>query len=403
MPIRFDGHKGAGSLGAAGELRGYGTAPLDIVCFSHLRWDLVYQRPQHLLMRAARGNRVSVIEEPMFGAEMPHLKEELLDDGLMRVIPQLPEGTPLREQQLLLRRLVDSYLQEHGIRRFIAWYYTPLALRFAGHLRPELTVYDCMDDLGSFLGADRELPLLERSLLARSDVVFTGGYSLYRARRHEHANIHAFPSSIDAEHFASARARGTIEPVDQAGIPGPRFGFFGVIDERLDMELLAGVAEARPDWQFIMIGPVVKIDPATLPRLPNIHWLGRKDYAELPDYVAHWDVALMPFALNAATRFISPTKTLEYLAAGKQVVSTPITDVVTPYGKAGLVRIATGAGEFTAACQAALEAGPDAAWLAAVDSALKATSWDATWEQMAEQLEAALTRTQPEVPGSLDV
>src|SRR5690625_3390841 len=376
---------------------GSGAESLDIVCFSHLRWDLVYQRPQHLLTRAAHHNRVFVVEEPVFDAQLPRLQETPLGDRLVRVVPHLPPGTDGIQQTRYLRQLTDQLLQSQHISRFIAWYYTPLALRFSGHLKPEATIYDCMDDLAGFDGADPDLPALEQLLLARSDVVFTGGYSLYRARRQEHGNIHAFPSSIDAGHFATARRPGLAEPPDQAGIDGPRLGFFGVIDERLDRQLLADIATARPDWQFVMIGPVVKIAPQVLPQLPNIHWLGPKPYGDLPVYIAHWDVALMPFALNSATRFISPTKTLEYLAAGKQVVSTPVADVVTPYGKSGLVKIAADPERFIACCTEALAAPTDASWLAAVDSCLAATSWDETWQQMTELVSAAL---EPAVEGA---
>lgn len=379
---------------------GPGALAPDIVCFSHLRWDLVYQRPQHLLTRAARSSRVFVIEEPLHDAAHPVMEETQLPEGPVRVVPHLPPGTAGDSQAALLRELVDALLVRHGIRSFIAWYYTPLALRFTAHLRPELTVYDCMDDLAGFMGADPELPFMERALLSRSDVVFTGGYSLYRARRHEHRNIHPFPSSIDAEHFAAAREGRLPDPADQAGTGRPRLGYCGVIDERLDTELLAEVAGRQPDWQFIMVGPVVKIDPSVLPRLPNIHWLGRKSYADLPAFLAHWDVALMPFAMNSATRFISPTKTLEYLAAGRRVVSTPVPDVVTPYGKAGLVSIASDAAGFISRCREALAGGTDAAWLSSVDSCLKATSWDATWEQMMEQLGTALAKGQPAAGGS---
>ena len=182
-------------------------------------------------------------------------------------------------------------------------------------------------------------------MLARADLVFTGGQSLYEAKRGQHPRVFAFPSSVDAAHFARAR-RATDDPADQAAIPHPRLGFFGVIDERMDLDLLAAIADARPDWHLVIIGPVVKVDPASYRERANIHYLGKKDYQELPGYLAGWDVALLPFAINESTRFISPTKTPEYLAAGKPVVSTPIRDVVRPYGMRGLVHIAATADDF---------------------------------------------------------
>jgi UDP-galactopyranose mutase len=247
-------------------------------------------------------------------------------------------------------------------------------------------VWDCMDELMAFAEAPAELVEREEQLLRRADVVFTGGMSLYRAKADRHANVHAFPSSVDADHFRAARGD-LPEPPDQASIPHPRLGFFGVLDERMDTALMAEVADARPEWQLVVVGPVTKIDPATLPQRDNLHYLGPKAYDELPAYLAGWDVALMPFALNDATRFISPTKTLEYLAAGKPVVSTPVADVVEPYGERGLVRVAEDCAGFVDATEAALAHGLDEA---AVEAVLAETSWDRTWESMKAEVERVL-------------
>ncbi len=233
------------------------------------------------------------------------------------------------------------------------WYYTPMALPLGAALNPSAIVYDCMDQLSAFKGAPAGLLERERELLRQADVVFTGGHSLYQEKRQSHPNIHPFPSSVDVSHFAQARVAQP-EPTDQATIAGPRLGFFGVIDERMDLELLAGVARARPSWQLVILGPLAKIDSSDLPQAPNIHYLGSKSYSELPSYIAGWDVALLPFARNESTKFISPTKTPEYLAAGRPVVSTSIADVVTPYQALGLVRIADTADEFVRACEDAL-------------------------------------------------
>jgi UDP-galactopyranose mutase len=237
-----------------------------------------------------------------------------------------------------------------------------------------------MDELSAFKNAPPMLRALEADLMQRADLVFTGGRSLYEAKRHQHHNIHPFPSSVDVEHFRSARAM-TSEPPDQETIPHPRLGFFGVIDERMDLPLLTGVADARPDWQLVMLGPVVKIDAAMLPARANIHYLGGRSYRDLPQYIAGWDVALLPFARNDATRFISPTKTPEYMAAGKPVVSTSIADVVRPYGERGLVRIADDAASFVAACEMALHE-DGATRVRAFDRYLKRLSWDVTWGRM---------------------
>jgi UDP-galactopyranose mutase len=364
----------------------------DLVCFSHLRWQFVFQRPQHLMSRHARRRRVFFVEEPRFeDVPAPRLVPEGGDGNGVRVmVPVLPQGLPPAQAIAAQRHLVDGLLDQEGVRRPILWYYTPMALPFTEHLPHELVVYDCMDELSAFRGAPPTLVEQEQRLLQRADVVFTGGWTLYEAKREHHPNVHGMPSSVDVAHFARARTAAA-DPPDQAALPRPRLGFFGVIDERLDVELLAGVADLRPEWQLVMIGPVVKVDPADLPRRPNIHWLGGRGYAELPAYIAGWDVAMLPFARNESTRFISPTKTPEYLAAGRPVVSTSIRDVVRPYGEQGLVRIADTPAEFVAAAEAALQdEARSASWLSRVDAMLASTSWDLTWSRMDEILRAAL-------------
>ncbi|HYF09328.1 MAG TPA: glycosyltransferase [Acetobacteraceae bacterium] len=307
--------------------------------------------------------------------------------GVTVAQPILSKGTDPALLDGLQRRVLDEMLASSGVREMIAWYYTPLAIPFTSHLDRRVIVYDCMDELSGFRGASPRLALLERHLLKQAHVVFTGGVSLYRSKRGLHRNVHAFPSSIDAAHFGKARSA-LPEPSDQASVPRPRVGFFGVVDERMDTGLVEAVARLRPEISFVMIGPVVKIDPASLPRLPNIHWLGMKAYAELPSYLAGWQAGFMPFAMNEATRFISPTKTPEYLAAGVPVVSTPIADVVDPYGKEELVAIA-GTPEAMAAALDRLLAGVPADWRARVDLRLRRMSWNRTWSEMLALIEEA--------------
>ena len=366
------------------------TEPPDLLCFSHLRWDFVYQRPQHLLSRCARKRRVFFVEEPVFGNGSLSLEVNESTRNLYVVVPHLPDG--LRSEvatTAVLKEMIHRMIRDYQIRDYICWYYTPMALDFTRGLTPAATVYDCMDELSAFKGAPESLSLRERELFKMADLVFTGGHSLYEAKRNQHHSVHAFPSSIDREHFMKAR-QPLAEPMDQEAIPHPRLGFFGVIDERFDAELLKQAATLRPDWQFVMIGPVVKIHPDTLPRRPNIHYLGSKTYQQLPAYISGWDVALLPFAQNESTRFISPTKTPEYLAAGKPVVSTPIRDVVRPYGELGLVSIANNAVEFVAAAEAALQQKTDPSWLSEVDAFLADMSWDGTWSQMWQLIDNAV-------------
>jgi hypothetical protein len=356
----------------------------DILCFSHLRWNFVYQRPQHLMNFLGRTVRIFYIEEPLFDADAGRLYFDSYEDrlaGVKIIIPHLPPGCDEQEIAVGQQKILADVLRQFYIHDYIAWYYSPMALAFTGMLRPVYTVYDCMDELSAFLFAPPALKSNELTLLNRADIVFTGGRSLYKAKKGLHANIHCFPSSIDKDHFYTARGVRD-DPKDQLEILHPRIGFYGVIDERLNIALLDEVAMARPDWQLILIGPVVKIDPATLPRRSNIHYLGSKTYAELPNYLAGWDIAMIPFALNASTKFISPTKTPEYLAGGKPVISPSIADVVNPYGELGLVSIADTSEEFIAVAEELIHYGAPPGWLSKVDNFLSGQSWEKTAHAM---------------------
>ncbi|HEY0026276.1 MAG TPA: UDP-galactopyranose mutase [Allosphingosinicella sp.] len=363
-----------------------------LICFSHLRWNFVFQRPQHLMSRFAKDRRVIYWEEPE--AALPDCEPALgvracAETGVIVVTPSLPETLDEAGRETALKTLLDAFLKgEAG--PFIRWYYTPMMLPFSRHVEAESVVYDCMDELANFRFAPPQLLSLEQELIDSADVVFTGGYSLYEAKKDRHPNIHPFPSSVDRGHFAQARATDA-QPDDQAPIGRPRLGFYGVIDERMDLELIAAVADAHPEWSIVMVGPVVKIDPADLPLRANIHYLGGKTYEQLPVYLGGWDVALMPFAINDSTRFISPTKTPEYLAGGRPVVSTPITDVIRHYGDMDAVFVADGAQAFVTACEQALalfQSGDE--WLGEVDAKLANLSWDTTYARMAGLVREAM-------------
>lgn len=370
-----------------------------VVCLSHLRWDFVYQRPQHLMARLARRHPVLYVEEPVPTDAPPHLELRNVAPNLEVVVPRLPAaecavGSSLGEarQRVLLAQLIET---RHASSHLLLWYYTPMAHGITGALSPQWVVYDCMDELAAFHQPPPGLVARERQLLVEADLVFTGGHSLYESKRRRHPRVHLFPSSVDVAHFRRARSSNH-EPVEMRGLPHPRIGFYGVIDERFDIALLGAVARLRPQWQWVVVGPVVKIDPASLPRAPNLHYVGLRSYAELPDYLGSWDVAMMPFALNASTRFISPTKTPEFLAAGRPVVSTPVPDVVRAYGDSGLVRIAGDARAFCKAVASALEDVGEhrAAFCAKADALLRGLSWDRTCEQMVA-LVAALPSQRP--------
>ena len=372
-------------------LRGTGLPrdlDFDVICLSHLRWDFVWQRPQQLLSRCAQKRRVFFFEEPLEGKR--RLATRTSDSGVVVAQPHLPSGLSPAELVAAQRTLLDELLEREGIENYVLWFYAPMAAAFTRHLDPLATIYDNMDDLPSFKGAPPELLEREAELLGRADLVFTGGQSLYEAKLGRHDSVHLFPSSVDTAHFAAAREP-QCDPADQTEIPYPRLGFYGVIDERMDLELLDGLAELRPNWQLVLLGPIAKIDENALPRRGNIHYLGQKAYEELPRYVSGWDVALLPFARNEATRFISPTKTPEYLAAGKPVVSSAIRDVVRPYGESGLVRIADDAESFATAVEQAMAEDGEVRQRR-VDAFLTEHSWDYTWADMSELIASAAGR-----------
>jgi UDP-galactopyranose mutase len=365
-----------------------------LVVFSHLRWDFVYQRPQHLLSRLAGDQPVFFIEEPVHDPHaLPHWEKHQRGLHVTVLRPHTPclEGGFADAQLPYLTTLVELLVRQEELHGCLVWLYTPMALPLADLCAPELMIFDCMDELAAFDYAPPQLVERERHLLARADVVFTGGPSLYRAKQGRHANVHLFPSSVDARHFGQALDN-LVEPEDQALLPHPRLGFFGVIDERMDLPLLAHLAAAHPEWHIVMIGPVVKIALALLPQAANLHYLGQRPYATLPTYLAGWDVCLLPFARNAATRFISPTKTLEYMAAERPIVSTPIPDVQDLYRD--MVYLGETPEAFVDACAHALASSREerhrrAAQMRAV---LQNTSWDATVAAMKRVIHEARAR-----------
>ena len=381
------------------------TAPLEtdpaktmtpLIVFCHLRWDFVYQRPQQLLSRLAASRRIVFVEEPIFGAADARLEVYEPCDGVTVLRMHLAgAGAGFHDAQMgpsLQRWLADEFIDE-----YLLWFYTPMALPLARGLTPRGMVYDCMDELSAFDFAPPELIALENALFDTVDLVFTGGRSLYESKRHRHDDVYCFPSSVEHAHFGRS---GLADHPDQASLPHPRLGYYGVIDERLDLELVAALADAHAEWQIVMVGPLAKIGPESLPRRPNLHWMGQRRYDELPAFLAGWDICLMPFALNASTRFISPTKTLEYLAAGKPAVSTPIRDVADQYAQ--VVPIAATADEFVAACEAILPRTPAeaAAFSSAAADTVSATSWDRTagaMQALLRRFDDASTRAEADV------
>ncbi|MDB5868179.1 MAG: glycosyl transferase group 1 [Polaromonas sp.] len=365
-----------------------------IIVFSHLRWNFVYQRPQHLLSRLARHYKIIFMEEPVPNGDDDFLEHLQPAPNVEVLRPHVTSNVyGFHDDHLpVLKNQLAQFMRERGIDDYLVWFYTPMALPLASGLKPRAIIYDCMDELSAFLHAPRQLIQRENALYQQADLVLTGGPSLYRSKRDRHGNVHCFSSSVDAAHFASAAQHNLPDHPAQAHLPQARLGYCGVIDERIDLDLIAAMADSHPEWQIVMVGPVVKISHERLPHRQNIHWLGQRGYDDLPQLIAGWDVCLLPFALNDATRFISPTKTLEYMAAGQPSVSTRIRDVAEPYGH--VVAIADTAAEFIAACEALLaeSEAQKAGRVEEMRRIVAGTSWDATADAIQELIQALPSR-----------
>lgn len=360
-----------------------------IIVFSHLRWEFVYQRPQHLLTRMAEHYNVIFIEEPLSSSVNQNFFESSIPTpGVTVLKPFTLSSAPGfdNEQMPYLMELISELNIKND--PHIAWFYTPMALPLLNSLNPMVVIYDCMDELAAFKNAPAEMISKENSLFEVADLVFTGGPSLFRAKQHRHQNVYCFPSSVDLVHFEQAKDRNNNHPLHDL-IPNPRLGYYGVIDERIDLDLISHMAETHPEWQIILVGPVLKIEPDLLPRHSNIHYLGQQSYKALPQFLAGWDICLLPFALNDSTQFISPTKTLEYMAAELPIVSTAISDVSELYGEE--VTIAVTHSDFIRACEKALNI-PLAEFRETTESMRKIlnnSSWNKTAEKMHKLIESA--------------
>jgi glycosyltransferase involved in cell wall biosynthesis len=367
---------------------------LTLLCLSHLKWNHVWQRPQQLMSRFAERCRVLYVDPPeiVAGNHPPFFEDLLNEHGVGVLRPVFPAGlldTPGHTYKDFWQQLLPSVLDLAGPDT-IFWVFSPLADYLAAAAQPQvkLIVYDCMDDLASFKDGTPEMRQRETNLLSLADLVFTGGRSMYEARKDRHERVSCFPSGVDVEHYQASKE--FVPPAAVAGIDRPRLGYFGVLDERIDWPLIATIAAQRPDWQWVLVGPTAKVDPEELPHAPNIHYLGQQAYADLPDFLQSFDLAVMPFALNDATRFISPTKTLEYLAGGKPVISSSVPDVVATYR--GIVSIEDGAAAWIEEIDRLLHtpATEHAARQQAAQPLLAQGSWDGIadrmWRLMQEQL-----------------
>ena len=340
----------------------------DMIVFCHLRWDFVYQRPQHIISRLAKDYRILVVEEP---------QPTRLNGNSPLEVREITPNIHVFRPPVQSIKSIGTFLKKHLKKQTfpVGWFYSPAFVPVLEYLDFETVVYDCMDELSLFKGASAELISQEKQLLAAADIVYTGGKSLYESKKQKHHNVFCFPSSVDIGHFASENNTEISLPDDLKDIPTPIVGYYGVIDERIDLDLLKETAAKCPDTSFVMIGPLCKIEDHDLPRAKNIHYLGMKSYEELPQYLHFFDVAMMPFALNDSTKYISPTKTLEYMSAYKPIISTKVRDVVRDYSNC--IALIDDAENFAKAISEAPERD-----LSEYGQILEKTSWDATAEQM---------------------
>lgn len=369
-----------------------------IVVFSHLRWGFVWQRPQQFLSRFARKHPILFVEEPFFdgaaGSE-PRVDLHQVMPNLTVAAPHVPESWAASADlpELLKKHVLEALKRLNTNGRFdlpLLWYYNPMdAVWSLGQFENRGIVYDCMDELSQFTGASEHMVDVERWLMRHADVVFTGGYKLWERKVKFHDNVHFFGCGVEADHFGQAMQDATVIPPDIDFLTRPILGWFGVIDERVDVHLMGELARRRPNWSFAMVGPVVKVDPNLLPHSPNLFWMGGRDYSVLPNYCKAFDVCLMCFARNDATEYINPTKALEYLATGRPVISTPIQDVVRQYSD--LMDIVSSPDEFIAAAERALNQ-PDSGRIARGLARVRDCTWDATVLKMQELINDGIRR-----------
>ena len=366
-----------------------------IIVHCHLCWDWVWQRPQQFLSRLSARHKILFVETM---APDPQLSSPM---ARFWTAPNFPNVTILRLQfpawrwndgafvDRERRRLVKEFISGPGAGQFedpVQWFYDPMAVpAFLGQMSEIGVVYDCMDELSKFHCAPPQIKMREQKLLAAADVVFAGGRKLWQTKKLQNENCHFYGCGVDVAHFGNARRDDTKIPDDIAALKKPVLGYFGVVDERMDYELLVKLADANPDWSIAMVGPQLKVD--AVPQRPNLHWLGQKNYIQLPAYCKAFDVCLMPFALNEATEFINPTKALEYMATGRPIVSSAVADVVTNFGS--VVNIARTHDEFISLCRAAIEKADSAR----IETGLKQAaenSWDGIIARLEKHIADAL-------------
>src|SRR5581483_2571840 len=367
-----------------------------LIVHSHLQWDWVWQRPQQFISRLSHKHRVLFVEAPEICADTAATEVQLRQVDqfpnvhVVKITVPANRSTDLHWVDQERGRAVESLLSGPLRQKFssiIQWFYDPMAATaFAGRFNEQLIVYDCMDELSLFRGAAPELVQRERELLRVADVVFAGGPKIWRAKRKLNRNCFCYGCGVDAEHFGRARDPKLVVAKELTDVPRPVFGYIGVVDERIDYDLLAKLADSTKG-SIAMVGPSTKIDIRDLPRRNNLHWIGGRQYTDLPSYAKAFDVCIMPFAMNEATRFINPTKALEYMATGRPIVSTPVEDVIAQFND--VITIADGEATFAEACARA--AAQPEVWRIEQGLALAAlSSWDSIVARLEQRIAEAL-------------
>jgi glycosyltransferase involved in cell wall biosynthesis len=373
-----------------------------IIVHSHLAWDWVWQRPQQFLSRLSIRHPILFVEGPVPDPAIEKARYEV------REVPEFPnvivlrmampgakwfDGSWVDDER---RRLVKEVLAGPLGSRFedpVQWFYDPMAVRaFAGKMNERCIVYDCMDQLSQFRGAPKELVNRERELLRVADVVFAGGPKIGLEKRKQNVNTHVYGCGVDVKHFGCAQDETIDLPPEMVQLSRPIYGFFGVVDERMDYELLRRLADDNAGGSVVLVGPWTKVHPSEFPKRANLHFLGGRDYQDLPRYAAAFDVCLVPFALNEATEYVNPTKVLEYMATGRPVVSTPIDDVVLQFSEA--LEIGWSHEEFCAHCKRAAHDPDREKIVRSLDLAAKNT-WDAVVKSLERDIESFLTSAKP--------
>ncbi len=362
-----------------------------IVCFSDISWNVKFQRPHQLFSQAKRINIIIFIEKPLLQRSgKPNHFISRVSDNILILTPVITDEDPESTIHETVEQLLTEKLKSHNTTEYICWYYSPKAINYSQKLTPKLIIFDCMDECCGYEGADTEVNESEKKLLEVTDLVFTGGRSLCNAKKLLHKNVHLFPDSIDYERFNGNTKQAKKNIIKK---PAAKIGYFGVIDERLDLNLLDKIAANKPKWKFEIAGPIVENMHGKLPERKNITFTGDIRDEEIPSIIGEWDAAILPYSKNNSTENTAPSRLLVYFAANKNIVSTSINDIVHYFGENGMVRIADEPDDFVKALEAAIKYKPEAEWQKKVDSIIRKTTWEKTWNGMSKKINKLLSDT----------